>query len=459
MPFKFNPITGKLDLVQTPLDLSGYVPYTGATNDLDLGANDFSILNPGSVLGFLSSGMSFDSSTGAFTAGNNCVVTPGPIAGGVAIGTSINPSSTPAFSVTADGDYAVAINGLANGQGAMAIGQNSSAVGAGNVSLGTDADANGAFNVCIGQTATVGTSTGFSNNCVAIGRRTKVGDTSTLYTESVAIGADIVLTGNRSVVIGTGTSADKLELNADDQMLFGFADASSQQNLIHAEKDAGVRVGALTGETITMTGTDLFVDGHAEIGGVLYLNPVTLLGSPVSGAIEYSDDRFYITDVATQRVIDRTSDVKLTTTTVANTTTETVLYTGVVPANSLKAGNKLKVFIDGLLGTLNSSQILTIRVKMNGTTISTISSTGTNYTDAPWSAKLEITVRSIGATASIAVHTDLDVGKSKSNAEQKSSIETIDTTVSENITITAQWSSANASNTISCHQGHLETKG
>lgn len=37
MSHQFNPFTGKLDIVQ---DLSGYVPYTGATQNLDLGSHD-----------------------------------------------------------------------------------------------------------------------------------------------------------------------------------------------------------------------------------------------------------------------------------------------------------------------------------------------------------------------------------------------------------------------------------
>ena len=32
--FEFNPLSGQFDLVS---DLSGYVPYTGATSDVDLG--------------------------------------------------------------------------------------------------------------------------------------------------------------------------------------------------------------------------------------------------------------------------------------------------------------------------------------------------------------------------------------------------------------------------------------
>ena len=40
MPWKFNPFTGKLDKVRGATDLSGYVPYTGATSDVNLGSHN-----------------------------------------------------------------------------------------------------------------------------------------------------------------------------------------------------------------------------------------------------------------------------------------------------------------------------------------------------------------------------------------------------------------------------------
>lgn len=40
MPIRFNPLSGQFDLVNPEPDLSGYVPYTGATANLDLGLFD-----------------------------------------------------------------------------------------------------------------------------------------------------------------------------------------------------------------------------------------------------------------------------------------------------------------------------------------------------------------------------------------------------------------------------------
>jgi hypothetical protein len=43
MPYKFNPLSGKLDYYQvSPApDLSGYIPYTGATAAVNLGSQNF----------------------------------------------------------------------------------------------------------------------------------------------------------------------------------------------------------------------------------------------------------------------------------------------------------------------------------------------------------------------------------------------------------------------------------
>lgn len=43
MGVKFNPLSGQFDLVNPPPDLSAYVPYTGATANLDLGTHNFSL--------------------------------------------------------------------------------------------------------------------------------------------------------------------------------------------------------------------------------------------------------------------------------------------------------------------------------------------------------------------------------------------------------------------------------
>ena len=75
----------------------------------------------------------------------------------------------------------------------------------------------------------------------------------------------------------------------------------------------------------------------------------TNLTTPQAGTIEYDGCRFSLTNVATQRAIDRTGDVALASVTVSNTTTETTLWTAIMPANSLCIGNILKFQANGVV--------------------------------------------------------------------------------------------------------------
>ena len=59
--------------------------------------------------------------------------------------------------------------------------------------------------------------------------------------------------------------------------------------------------------------------------------------------LTYRNDRLYLKNVATERPIDRTSDVLIETVTCANSTDECVLWTGHMSQNSLRAGNMFKI--------------------------------------------------------------------------------------------------------------------
>lgn len=190
--------------------------------------------------------------------------------------------------------------------------------------------------------------------------------------------------------------------------------------------------------------------------GKLYISSQTLLATPVAGTFEFDNDRMYLTNVATQRAIDRTSGVITSTTTVANTTTETTIFTGTLAANALKDGNILKTLCMGVVSTANASDTVTLRVKIGSTTIATVATTAGNVTNEPWNLSSIMTVRSVGATGTVSNFTKINVsGADNSTANEAT---TVDTTVSEDITVTAQWDAADAGNTISIYQGMVEYK-
>jgi len=184
----------------------------------------------------------------------------------------------------------------------------------------------------------------------------------------------------------------------------------------------------------------------------------TKLTTPETGSLEFADGRFYITNVAHQRVIDRTSDVLLETVTCENTTDETTLWTGAMAADSLKAGNIFKFHCDGVIqnGGATAADEVTLRIKVGGNTIVTLNPTTKAIgVGSFWQIDADATQRTIGATGSRAIHVDLDID---GTTEEIIAVTTINTTLNMDVTITAQWASADANNIISIYQGAMGYK-
>jgi hypothetical protein len=169
----------------------------------------------------------------------------------------------------------------------------------------------------------------------------------------------------------------------------------------------------------------------------------------------FSNDRMYLTNVATARAIDRTSDVITSTVTVADTTTETTIFTGTIAANALRAGNVLKVYAKGVLSNDSASDDITLRGYIGSTLLGTFNPAIGNVTDALWHLDAMFTVRSVGASGSVAWAADFDIDGNTTEGED---ISTVDTTASEDFTVTVEWDNAKAGNTISIYQGIIEWK-
>jgi len=196
----------------------------------------------------------------------------------------------------------------------------------------------------------------------------------------------------------------------------------------------------------------------------LKLTEGVALTTPEAGSIEYYNGKIYITNQNEQKAIDRTSDVIVSTVTVADTTTETTLYTAPIAANSLEAGNVFKVHCDGIVtndsGTAGDEVTLRIYVGASETPVATLETNTRQLTDQDWHMNANATQRTIGASGSRAIHIHLEVGDATARGDITSmvGIATIDTTANMDIRITAQWASAETDNTISLYQGFTEYK-
>jgi len=195
-------------------------------------------------------------------------------------------------------------------------------------------------------------------------------------------------------------------------------------------------------------------------GAVVVTNTGGLEGTPIAGALEYVGSRLYITNVAHQRVIDRSDCVVLETVTVdgdVEGTTETTIWTCAMEANSLVAGNVLRFTGIGIASNDNSGDILTVRIYVgaNETPVVTLTNAARTFTDDDLHINGYATQRTIGTSGSRAVHIDMSIGVDTSTL---SAVATINTEIDMTITITAQWDTADADNILTFQQGWMTFK-
>ena len=146
--------------------------------------------------------------------------------------------------------------------------------------------------------------------------------------------------------------------------------------------------------------------------------------------------------------------------TVTNTTVESsILGTGVgslsVPAGAFKVGDSFHVVLIGHLSSKNNDN-LRIRVKSGSVVlVDTGNINMPKVTNQHFELNLDFTIRAVGAAgvASIASGGQLTYIRDASNAFEGLDFSivnntTFDTTVLNTLTITAQWSAANSSNSI-----------
>ena len=144
--------------------------------------------------------------------------------------------------------------------------------------------------------------------------------------------------------------------------------------------------------------------------------------------------------------------------TVANTVTETTVYTESIPANELHVGRVVKVRILGRYSVANGTDTFSARLKIGGTTIDTITSDTGVVTDGPFDVEFMFTVRSVGASGSVWGYVSAEFNNvAKSVADTAAT--TIDTTAADDVTLTIQWDNALSGNSVSIDQGFTELLG
>jgi len=96
-----------------------------------------------------------------------------------------------------------------------------------------------------------------------------------------------------------------------------------------------------------------------------------------------------------------------------------------------------------------------MRVKVGGVTKATLTPLLKNFSNTMWHLDANATQRTLGGTGSRAIHLMLTIGDTTTSLV---GVAAIDTTANMDVTITVEWASAKAGNTISMYQGYMEYK-
>ena len=145
--------------------------------------------------------------------------------------------------------------------------------------------------------------------------------------------------------------------------------------------------------------------------------------------------------------------------TVSNSTTETTFASNVViPANNCQVGKSYQIIARGVYGSAASAPTLRLRVKADTTNLlsSSLVATNNSLTDRQWSVTADMTCITTGGSGSVEAQGTLTLATTANAATQRelsnTSTVTLDTTTSHAIQLSAQFGTADPSNTITLRQ-------
>jgi hypothetical protein len=181
--------------------------------------------------------------------------------------------------------------------------------------------------------------------------------------------------------------------------------------------------------------------------------PGVCLTTPEVGAFECTTSGLFYTTLGDRRSLVQGSQPITSSTTVVNTTTETTLYTTNLAADELIVGETVTTEVFGIISTHDAADTATLRVKVGGTTITTVVTTAGLVTDEAWRLRSTFTVRSVGAAGTVQAFCAIElINENKSVANIATT--TVNTTQISDVTITVEWSDAEVDDSITVSQGY-----
>lgn len=196
-----------------------------------------------------------------------------------------------------------------------------------------------------------------------------------------------------------------------------------------------------------------------------------LPASAVEGEIGFNSDRSIIewyegSKIERPTFVDN-DDVRSSTTTVSNTTNETVVERDPINQASLLEGRVLVQRIYGTYSTAASDDAFTTDVYIGdtgfdptsgeGVHVGTVQTSMGNVSGAPFETETTLTVHTNSATGEMRGYTSGVYNSSPENDNGTGAI-TIDTTTASEVVMTVTWNNAKSGNTLTVEQAYLEQK-
>ncbi len=437
----FNTIT----IGGVPFVAGNYVPYNGATGNIDLNAKE--VIN-GTLNNMVGKGTWMASGTWKLPAMffNGDITTDRWLStsGNTFLGVDVIGNDNLAHTVGSEGYYNTGIGyrTLYN----ITTSYFNTAVGA----YALEDLTTGTYNTAVGQLALGDVVTGNFNT--AIGMQALAVNIGSYNTAIGLFAGASNIVGDSNIFIGASAGKSELGSNklyidvVDTLTPVIYGNFSSDYLTFYGE--LGIGVDAPSALIHLKAGTA--VAGTAP----LKLTAGTLLTTPEAGALEYDGMGIYLTNTNHRRFISQAADSIIASETVANTTVDTTVFTAMVNADELKAHRVYRMSFYGQFGTNSAADTVTVSIHVNGTVIGTITSTAGVVSGVPFRGEAVFTVRTTGVAGTISSYTELTLDTKILHTNTSSLV--VNTTNINYATLHFQWDNADVDNTITLDQAFLE---
>ena len=282
--------------------------------------------------------------------------------------------------------------------------------------------------------------------------------------------------GRSEATIYSGIEARSKGLDSVLSGVYAVADGLVKINALH-----GVIIGTGTGLTLGTHGTNAVTSVFGRTGGIaamvgdysafyitktyttvdsLRFRKLLFTGAPLTtgtpGEVYWDSTQraFMGRGYAQLRSFDMSNGVVTASVIDTNSTTETTLYTVTREAFGSSVGKVIIVKLYGIYTTTAGvAKTVKYRMKRNGVTIDSVTTSDKSITDQPWALEWITTYRSLGATGNLARQTHM---YTEAGDYWSSGLGTFDSTVPNTLTVTCQISAAGA-NYVKLRQGWTET--